>query len=167
VRVCAAKITGTEAHETPRLDGLGACAVAAASIMESRASPCVLDLPAVPSSVSKARAAMVRYGVGCGADRDDVAIGTSEAVTNAVKHAYPDSEQGSIRVCAARKGDVLVIIVRDDGVGMRPARANRGLGMGLFLIDSVADSVTIETAGDNVGVAVSMRFPCTTGPKSG
>lgn len=135
--------------------------------MESRASPCVLDLPAVAASVSKARAAMVSYGVGCGADRDDVAIGTSEAVTNAVKHAYPESEQGSIHVCAARKGDDLVIVVRDDGVGMRPSRANRGVGMGLFLINSVADSVTIETAGDSVGVAVSMRFPCAFGPKHG
>ena len=39
--------------------------------------------------------------------------------------------------------------------------------MGLFLINSVADSVTIETAGDSVGVAVSMRFPCGIGPKRG
>jgi anti-sigma regulatory factor (Ser/Thr protein kinase) len=109
---------------------------------------------------------MVRYGAGFGADRDDVALGTSEAVTNAVKHAYPDSEQGSIHVCAARKGDELVIVVRDDGVGMRPSLPNRGLGMGLFLINSVADSVTIGTAGDNVGVAVSMRFPCPIDPKS-
>jgi anti-sigma regulatory factor (Ser/Thr protein kinase) len=130
--------------------------------MEPRATPC-LDLPAVPASVSEARAAMVRYGTGCGADRDDVAIGTSEAVANAVKHAYPESEEGSIRVCAARKGDDLVIVVRDEGVGMRPAPANRGLGMGLFLINSVADSVTIETERDRPGVAVSMRFPCTAG----
>jgi serine/threonine-protein kinase RsbW len=106
---------------------------------------------------------MVSYGTGCGADRDDVAIGTSEAVTNAVKHAYPHSQRGSIRVCATRQDDDLVIVVRDEGVGMRPAPANRGLGMGLFLINSVADSVTIETEGDRPGVAVSMRFPCAAG----
>ena len=78
-----------------------------------------------------------------------------------------EPEQGLIHVCAARRGDDLVIVVRDDGVGMRPLGATRGVGMGLFLINSVADSVTIETAGANVGVAVSMRFPCATDPKSG
>ena len=128
--------------------------------MKLRASPCVLDLPAIPSSVSAARAAMVEYGVRCGADRDDVAIGTSEAVTNAVKHAYPDSHPGLIRVSAARDGNDLVIAVRDEGVGMRPSHANRGLGMGLFLINAVADWVTLEPVGASAGVEVSMRFPC-------
>ena len=110
---------------------------------------------------------MVSYGIGCGADRDDVAIGTSEAVTNAVKHAYPALGAGLDPRLRGPQGGDLVIVVRDHGVGMRPSRANRGVGMGLFLINSVADSVTIETAGDSVGVAVSMRFPCAIGPKRG
>ena len=100
----------------------------------------------------------------CGADETDVKIGVSEAVGNAVIHAYRDGGGGPIRVSGALYDDKLVIVVADEGVGMSPDPGSPGLGLGLPLIGNVTEDMHV-TAGPR-GTTISMSFPASDGPAS-
>ncbi|HEV7372952.1 sensor histidine kinase, partial [Arenibaculum sp.] len=46
-----------------------------------------------------------------------IALAVNEAITNAIKHAFPDGRGGSILVRVRRDGPEATVEVRDDGVG--------------------------------------------------
>ena len=100
--------------------------------MESKhqPDPIELKLPPEPKSVSRARWAMRQFADRVGADADAVALAVSEAVSNAVLHAYRGAK-GMIAVCAelAADGRLLVTVV-DRGVGMKPDPHHGGMGTG-------------------------------------
>jgi stage II sporulation protein AB (anti-sigma F factor) len=52
----------------------------------------------------------------------------SEAVTNAIVHAYPDGAPGQVRLEAWLDDELLTVVVADDGVGMSSGRGSPGLG---------------------------------------
>ena len=114
-------------------------------------------LSAVPASVPKVRRA-VRAVI---ADRgfDDVAVGlaVTEAVTNVVRHAYPEPG-GAVTVRADASPQELVLVVADEGAGDRSLtlRADPGLGMGLALIRELCSSVRIDPT--SAGTTVTMHF---------
>jgi anti-sigma regulatory factor (Ser/Thr protein kinase) len=114
-------------------------------------------LSAVPASVPQLRRA-VRAAI---IDRgfDDVAVGlaVTEAVTNAVLHAYPGSA-GSVAVTADASLQELVVVVADEGAGARnfTLRAGSDLGVGLGLIRELCTSVRIDPA--STGTTVTMHF---------
>jgi anti-sigma regulatory factor (Ser/Thr protein kinase) len=117
-----------------------------------------VELPARPESVTRARHAAAGFAARAGADIADVSLAVSEAVGNAVIHAFEEGEQGMIVVSGEiEAGGVLVVSVVDDGRGMRPDPASRGLGLGLSLIGSVASALRIERATPQ-GTRVTMRF---------
>lgn len=88
----------------------------------------------------------------------DVRLAVSEAVTNAVLHAYRDRDPGEIRVEARVQEDgCLAIVVEDDGFGPLPRPDSPGIGLGLPTIASVADAVELS-AGRAAGARLSMRF---------
>jgi serine/threonine-protein kinase RsbW len=120
-------------------------------------SPLVLELPAVPESVARARRAVVAYGASHNADLDRLALATSEAVTNVIRHAYRGERRGPIRVEAQPNGEDLVVAVSDDGVGMAPDPDSTGLGFGLPLIAAMTSEVKLDSS--ETGLRVSMRFP--------
>ncbi len=93
------------------------------------------------SSVPPARHAVVTYAIEHGVvDPCRVALAVSEAVTNAIVHAYVDERAGTIEVTAQRHpDDGVVITVSDDGHGVKPRTDSPGLGLGLALIASVAE----------------------------
>jgi anti-sigma regulatory factor (Ser/Thr protein kinase) len=96
----------------------------------------------------------------CGASVADVALCVSEAVTNAVLHAFRDRGDGSgtIRVLAACTGDgVLCVVVEDDGAGILEPRLGRpGLGIGLALV--LATAVSTHMTATDPGSRICMRF---------
>jgi serine/threonine-protein kinase RsbW/stage II sporulation protein AB (anti-sigma F factor) len=104
-----------------------------------------------------ARHAVIAYGNGCEANPGDLALAVSEAVSNAVLHAYRDTEEGRVRLRAEIEGGDLLVQVADDGVGMKPNPRAAGLGMGLGLIGSLANEANLESSGN--GLRVVMRFP--------
>jgi anti-sigma regulatory factor (Ser/Thr protein kinase) len=117
--------------------------------------------PAVPESVGRLRNAVAEFARGHGADDAQVMalqLATSEAMSNAVVHAFEDRpEPGTITVVAGREGDELWVLVRDDGSGMRPRPDSPGLGVGLPLMTRTTDSLKFSQAPDG-GTEVSMRF---------
>src|SRR3954449_9254495 len=74
------------------------------------------------------------HGVGVG---PDVALAVSEAITNAVLHAYRDERSGPVRVVACAEPERLVVVVRDYGCGMSPNPDNPRLGVRLAVVGRV------------------------------
>ena len=96
----------------------------------------------------------------------DIKTAVSEAVTNAIVHAYPD-ELGKINVRAAIfEGNVLEITVRDWGCGIADVdKAREPLfttggeersGMGFTIMESFMDSLTVRSRPQR-GTVVTMK----------
>jgi anti-sigma regulatory factor (Ser/Thr protein kinase) len=115
-----------------------------------------VELPGESTSIARARSAARRLARACGANPDDLALAASEAVTNAIVHGYRDDEAGAIELNGYRDGEDCVLEVADRGVGMRPHPGVHGLGMGLPVISTIADSVEIVSL--EPGTAIRMRF---------
>jgi anti-sigma regulatory factor (Ser/Thr protein kinase) len=97
----------------------------------------------------------------CGLSREranDVKLAVSEAVTNAVQHAYRDRDPGDIWATASVHDEQLHIVIADAGVGMTPRTDSPGLGLGLPMISQLADSVQVVSTG--AGTEIHMTFPC-------
>jgi anti-sigma regulatory factor (Ser/Thr protein kinase) len=111
-------------------------------------------------SVPRARHAVTAFAREHGVPADlvgDVALAVSEACTNVVLHAYAEQAHGRFAVDLALKDTSLCVSVRDDGIGMRPRSDSPGLGLGLPIIASTADSFAIGPSKDG-GTELRMRF---------
>jgi anti-sigma regulatory factor (Ser/Thr protein kinase) len=115
-----------------------------------------LDLPAAPPSIKRARDAVAELAERAGAPAGDVKLAVSEAVTNAVVHAFRDRTPGTISVMAEVDVDRLLVVVADDGSGMRPNPDSAGLGLGISLITSLSGEARFDSSPD--GLTVSMTF---------
>lgn len=78
---------------------------------------------------------------------NDIKTAVSEAVTNCVVHAYPDTT-GTVYITARLKNDVLTITVRDKGIGIADIQQAM---LPMFTTDSKS-----ERAG--LGFAVMLSF---------
>jgi serine/threonine-protein kinase RsbW/stage II sporulation protein AB (anti-sigma F factor) len=120
----------------------------------------VRRLRAQPDQVRVIRAEVMAFAVAHGArDPGAVALAVSEAVTNAVVHAYVDApEPGEIEVIAERVGeDCLEILVCDEGRGMLPRHDSPGVGLGLPLVATLAESFEVQARAGG-GTQVRMAF---------
>ena len=118
-----------------------------------------LRTDATPAAVPGIRRAVVDFaelhGVGI---PPDVALAVSEAITNAVLHAYRGSDTGEVRVVACAERRRLVVVVRDYGCGMRPNPDSPGLGLGLAVIGQLAAELNIERPDAGGGTRLRMCF---------
>src|SRR4051794_17719004 len=109
----------------------------------------------------QARRAVLDWARGHVEDRavlSDIALAVTEAATNAVLHAYRDTDApGTVTVSAERYDDHVCLYVRDEGSGLAPRVDSPGLGLGLGLIAQVADSADVRAPEDG-GTEVVMRF---------
>ena len=116
--------------------------------------------PAEPEHVGSARRVASAAAKRAGAPdrvRDAVSLAVTEAVSNAIVHGYRESPDGRITVTVEWGGDELRVIVRDRGTGMRPRTDSPGAGLGLPLIASLAETVSVSEPPDG-GTEVRMTF---------
>ena len=88
-------------------------------------------------------------------------LAVSEAVTNAVVHAYVDAPRpGAVSVSATFEGDSLLVEVADEGSGMLPRLDSPGLGIGLPLMANTVDTLDIgDSPRGGTLVRMSFRVP--------
>lgn len=106
--------------------------------------------------MSKARAALAGVARRLGAREEDVKLAVSEAVSNAVVHAFGQGS-GTITLRAWRERGRLDVLVADDGGGMTPKVERAGLGLGISVITRLAAEVRFDSS--EQGTAVHMSFP--------
>jgi two-component sensor histidine kinase len=93
-----------------------------------------------------------------------VALIVGEAVSNAIKHAYPDGKAGVVRVTLSCDATSVALAVEDDGIGCKNTSATGSLGV--RLMTEMARSLGGELAmGSDSGTRVSTSFPLA-GPKA-
>jgi len=116
---------------------------------------------ATRSAPGEGRRAVGRFAASAGATAralDSIALCVSEAMTNAVLHAYRhDDRSGPVEVEARLDGYSLWVRVRDRGRGLEPRIDSPGLGLGLPLISQMSASSQIVSPEDG-GTEVIMRF---------
>lgn len=118
--------------------------------------------PAVAESIPLARSAVLEFARAIGAGETELEalrLAVSEALTNAVVHAFPSSGPGQIQLTAASAAGELWVLVADDGCGfLHASRNERGHGWGLPLIADASRQFEIaERAGG--GTELRMCFP--------
>jgi len=96
----------------------------------------------------------------------DIKTAVSEAVTNAIVHAYPDTLGKIVVKARVLEGNVLEVSVRDWGKGIadveqarKPLYTTGGeerSGMGFTIMESFMDKVSIRSA-EGKGTRVTMR----------
>jgi serine/threonine-protein kinase RsbW len=126
----------------------------------------VLEVPAKPEFLLLARLAATGVGRSAGASEEtiaDVKLAVTEAVANAVRHAYPADDPGRVWVELSADSGKLEIAVSDEGRGLGEAdsrlRGEQGeSGMGLSIIRAIADEIDIGAGADGRGTRV--RFAC-------
>ena len=124
----------------------------------------VLDAtyPARAPSVAAIRHAVTVIATQSGADEEaltGINLAVSEAVTNAVVHAYRDRpEPADVHVVAAPGEGALEVRIRDTGIGMSPRPDSPGLGLGVGLMHHAAERCDIRPCPEG-GTEVHLRFP--------
>jgi serine/threonine-protein kinase RsbW/stage II sporulation protein AB (anti-sigma F factor) len=118
-------------------------------------------MDAVPASVPALRGEVANFVIAAGVREPlltSVKLAVSEAVTNAVVHAYVGAmHPGAVRVAAWLEGDRLLVEVSDDGRGMMPRLDSPGLGIGLPFIADTADTLDIGSSARG-GAQLRMTF---------
>lgn len=69
----------------------------------------------------------------------------TEMITNSIKYAFPDVNNGIITISLSEKENILKLIVKDNGVGMEnAAKSNSSTSFGLKMIKSLARQLKAE-----------------------
>jgi two-component sensor histidine kinase len=89
----------------------------------------------------------------------NLALITSEGVTNALKHAFPDGGAGTVTVsCSRNDAEHATLTIQDDGIGMRDGTGDQTMGLKLIntLVKGVNGALSIDGAS---GTRVEVTFP--------
>jgi len=80
----------------------------------------------------------------------------SEAIANAVKHAYPHGESGPVDVAVECEGGEFLVTVADHGQSRRKKRSGPRGGFGLAFVERLANGCTFRAT--STGTTVEMSF---------
>ncbi len=121
-----------------------------------------LKLPARAENVAVIRHAFGGFAEALSVDEQtlaDIKLAVTEACTNVVIHAYEDGEEGDLEVDASIDDRRLTVIIRDNGRGIVPRPDSPGLGLGLPLIATLAESLELgRDRGDHTEVRMTFRL---------
>ena len=130
------------------------------------------EVDAEPAVVAELRRGVADFARAHGADDDalsNMMLAVSEAVTNAIIHAFVDRERGRVAITAEAGEGCVLVRVLDDGRGMTPHPESPGLGLGLTMMASMASRCDIRGGPAGLGTEVRLAFdtPGVTGPAFG
>jgi len=111
-----------------------------------------LKLPARPENVAVVRHAFGGLAEALDIDEQalaDIKLAITEACTNVVIHAYDDDEDGALEVDAIVDDRMLTVVIRDSGRGIVPRPDSPGLGLGLPLIATLAETLELGSDGSD------------------
>jgi two-component sensor histidine kinase len=117
-------------------------------------------VPALSASVQEVRrdaVAAYEQGGGDPALAADVALGVTEAVANATRHAYPERCDGSVDVRGWFEDGLFVVQVLDRGVGIDTPTRSPGAHLGIALIEQLAEAQFSMREGG--GTEARLAFP--------
>jgi len=117
--------------------------------------------PALAPNVGLMRTGVVGFAARHGASRSaqtDIALAVSEALTNAVMHAFLRQPAGTMSVFAEAAIDALFVRVTDDGSGIRPRDDSPGMGVGLGLVAHVTTSLELLPGPRGAGTELRASF---------
>src|SRR3954454_14062957 len=126
-----------------------------------------LKLPARAENVAVVRHAFGGFAEALSVDEQtlaDIKLAITEACTNVVIHAYEDDVDGCLEVDASIRGRRLSVIIRDEGRGIVPRPDSPGLGLGLPLIATLAESLELGKD-DDERTEVRMTFALDESPE--
>ena len=128
-----------------------------------------IEFPSRSVNEGLARAAVAAFAAQLDPTLDelgDIKTAVSEAVTNAIVHAYPDRLGKVALKLRLKEGGILEILVRDWGVGIADVEQARTplfttgseerSGMGFTIMESFMDKLTVKST-PGKGTVVSMR----------
>ena len=129
----------------------------------------ILEFPSRSANEAFARSAVACFAAQLDPTLEelgDIRTAVSEAVTNCIVHAYPDSMGTIMLRCRILKDNTLDIVIKDRGVGIsdleqarRPMFTTGGAersGMGFTLMESFMTRFDVTSAPDK-GTTVHMR----------
>lgn len=98
---------------------------------------------------------------------DELKVALSEAVTNAVIHAYPEGKRGKVFLAASLYNDGVEIVVEDKGIGILDidkamevdySTKEDRMGLGLSLVRAFSNSLLILSEGNGTKVTFYKEF---------
>lgn len=129
----------------------------------------ILEFPSKSANEAFARSAVACFAAQLDPTLEelgDIRTAVSEAVTNCIVHAYPDSMGSIILRCRILKNNVLDVVIKDKGVGIpdleqarRPTYTTGGSersGMGFTIMESFMTNFEV-TSSLGKGTTVHMR----------
>lgn len=129
----------------------------------------ILDFPSKSCNEAFARSAIACFASQMDPTLEelgDIRTAVSEAVTNCIVHAYPNSIGMITMRCRILKDNILDVVIKDKGIGIadidqakKPAFTTGGAersGMGFTIMESFMTSLTI-TSELGKGTSVHMR----------
>ena len=129
----------------------------------------ILEFPSKSTNEAFARSAVACFAAQLDPNLEelgDIRTAVSEAVTNCIVHAYPDSLGNITLRCRILKDNVLDIVIKDKGIGIpdvdaarRPAYTTGGndrSGMGFTIMESFMTNLEISSR-PGKGTTVHMR----------
>jgi anti-sigma regulatory factor (Ser/Thr protein kinase) len=138
-------------------EALDDTALVALRLLEPAEETLDLVLPAEPRSLAQLRRELNRWLQQRDASDQEIfelTVASCEAAANAIEHAYGLGE-ADFDVHAFAEGDVVTIIVRDQGRWRAPRGSNRGRG--LQLIESLMDEMQVGRHEQGTEVRMSRR----------
>ena len=88
-----------------------------------------------------------------------LALLVSEAVGNALRHAYPDGRNGRVRVSLRRTPEGFELVVADSGVGLDPAASKAGFGLTVAQLMAQQLRGRLETVAAQPGLRIVVSVP--------